>query len=247
MSWTATVRWLTWGMTLKDALKSSLLGWTAPVQSGPLKGFRWVKVSGSKFVRGTYEVDSTAVFLSHIRPGAVVFDIGAHVGYYSALACHLAGTTGRVFAFEPRPFNLRCLKRHRVLNHLDQLQVFDVCVGASAGTARFESRTGSGTGHLAPDGDLAVSVISLDDWHRQGRLPRPDFIKVDVEGAERDVLEGGRGLLAAAKPKLLLSIHSLELNTWVQQFLRGLGYEMTFVKGNPTSVDPEIFAAPIAA
>lgn len=231
-------------MTFKDAFKSSLLWWSTPIRSGPLKGFRWIPVSGRRFVRGTYEPDSTAVFLQNVRPGAVVFDIGAHVGYYSVLACHLAGAGGRVFAFEPRPFNLRCLRRHQELNGLSQLQSFDTCVGAKASVARFESRTGSGTGHLAPDGDLAVNVISLDDWHAEGRLPTPDFMKIDVEGAERDVLEGGRRLLETCRPKLLLSLHSVALSHWAQGFLRELGYQLTFIQGTPTSEASEVLAQP---
>lgn len=230
-------------MTLKDRLKSTLLGCTTRIRSGPLKDFRWVAVSGWKFVRGTYEPGSTMVFLEHVRPGQIVYDIGAHVGYYSALACLCTGPTGRVFAFEPRPFNLRCLNSHRKLNRLSHLEIFDVCIGASAGSARFESRTGSGTGHLAPNGDLTVSVITLDDWHHEGRLPNPDFVKIDVEGAEREVLEGGLKLVSSSRPKLLISVHSLELNSWVNAFLRSLDYEVRFIKGSRNSCEAELFAS----
>lgn len=229
-------------VTLKDHIKLAFVGWTSRIKAGPLAGYRWIAVSGGRFVRGTYEPDSTAVFLQHVRPGAVVFDIGAHVGYYSVLASHLAGPSGRVFAFEPRPFNLQCLLRHKELNSLPQLEAFDVCVGASAGSARFESRTGSGTGHLAPDGDLAVKVISLDDWLREGRLVAPDFIKIDVEGAEREVLEGARELLRERRPKLLLSLHSGALNAWAQAHLRALGYQLSYVQGTPESEAAEVLA-----
>ena len=231
-------------MTLKDRIKLAFSGWTSRIKAGPLAGFRWISVSGGRFVRGTYEPDSTAVFLQHVRPGAVVFDIGAHVGYYSVLASHLAGATGKVFAFEPRPFNLKCLLRHRELNGLPQLQAFDVCVGAKAASARFESRTGSGTGHLAADGDLSVTVISLDDWLREGRLAPPDFVKIDVEGAEREVLSGAQEMLKSRRPKLLLSLHSVELNRWAQAHLRDHGYRLTYVQGTETSEAAEVLAIP---
>lgn len=231
-------------MTFHERIKLLFAGWTSPIKSGPLAGARWTPASGSRFVKGTYEPASTAVFVEHVKPGNTVLDIGAHVGYYSALSAKLVGNTGTVFAFEPRPLNLSFLKRHRDLNGWNQITVHPLCVGATGGEARFESRTGSGTGHLANDGNLAVTVITLDDWHREGRLPKPDFIKVDVEGAERDVLTGAEALFASARPKLLLSIHSLELNGWVRAFLARHNYRFHFVKGSSDSVDPEIFAEP---
>ncbi len=231
-------------MTLKERLKFALVRYTTVVKGGPLKGSRWVAVSGGKFVRGSYEPATTALFQEHVRKGDVVFDIGAHVGYYAVLSAMLTGPTGRVFAFEPRPFNLKCLNVHRDSNRLTNLEIFNVCVGAACSSARFETSTGSGTGHLASGGDLDVTVVSLDTWIREGRLVAPAMMKIDVEGAECDVLEGARGLIAQARPKLLVSLHSVQLNRRVREFLSAANYEFRFFTGAENTKDAELFAWP---
>src|ERR1043165_45133 len=73
-----------------------------PILQGPLRGKRWV--AGSHVHggwRGSYEFEKQQMFISAIKPGAVVYDIGANVGFYTLLASRLAGPQGRVYAFEP--------------------------------------------------------------------------------------------------------------------------------------------------
>lgn len=87
-------------------------------------------------------------------------------------------------------------------------------------------------------------MISLDDWLREGRLAPPDFVKIDVEGAEREVLGGAQEMLQNRRPKLLLSLHSVELNQWAQAHLRGLGYRLSYVQGTESSEAAEVLAIP---
>ena len=87
-------------------------------------------------------------------------------------------------------------------------------------------------------------MISLDDWLREGRLAPPDFVKIDVEGAEREVLSGAQEMLKSRRPKLLLSLHSVELNRWAQAHLRDHGYQLTYVQGTETSEAAEVLAIP---
>lgn len=200
---------------------------TLPIFRGPLKGKRWLLATRSNFFFGTYEPEQTQLFERYVKPGAVVYDIGAHYGYYSLLSSTLAGDSGTVIAFEPSPANLARLRRHLKLNDCVNVRVIELAVSDTEGTAHFETRTGSGVGHLATDGPLEVRVTRLDTIAEE--LPQPDVIKIDVEGAEMGVLEGGLKTLTAAKPVIFLSVHSPELKTRCTEFLEKLGYTLTQV------------------
>jgi FkbM family methyltransferase len=191
-----------------------------------MQGQRWVVATGSRFIRGTYEPVQSAAFVRLVRPGDVVFDIGAHVGFYSVLSSRLAGPAGRVVAFEPLPGNLRFLRRHLALNACANVMVLEVCVGERSGTARFDDSHGTGVGHLSSGGALDVQVRALDELIAAGELPVPDLIKMDVEGAEVRVLQGAEQVLRASRPTLIVSTHGEELDRTCRDRLAGFGYHV---------------------
>ncbi len=198
------------------------LNWAVlPIFSGPLKGDRWLLSTRSSFFFGTYEPAQTALFCKVVKPGDVVYDVGAHFGYYTLLASKLVGPEGRVLAFEPSPPNLARLYRHIELNRYSNVQVLELAIGDREGIVRFEARAGSGLGHLAADGPTEVKVTRLDAL--QGH-PLPKVIKIDVEGAEVGVLQGAASLLAAAKPSIFLSLHGDDLKRTCLEILAGYGY-----------------------
>lgn len=163
-----------------------------PILSGPLRGVRWRLDGGGKVLRvlsGTYEPEQTRRALELVRRGATVFDVGAHIGYYTLLFSRLAGPGGRVVAFEPSPRNLPVLRWHVARNGCANVRVEAAAVSAETGSARFTADTGSGTGRLAESGTVEVRTIRLDDYVDAGG-PMPDVLKIDVEGAELDVLLG---------------------------------------------------------
>ena len=195
-----------------------------PILRGPLKGTRWLLATRINFFLGTYEPEQTAAFQQAVRPGSVVYDVGAHYGYYSLLASRLAGPNGRVIAIEPSPRNLAVLRRHLALNHASNVTVVEMAVSDREGEARFDNRAGSGVGHLSPEGSLTVPVTTLEAL--AGRFSPPDVIKIDVEGAEEAVLAGVRGLLERMQPAIFLSTHGLALRERCEQTLAGLGYSV---------------------
>lgn len=195
-----------------------------PILRGPLQGARWLLATRISFFLGTYEPEQTAAFQQAVRPGSVVYDVGAHFGYYSLLASRLTGPSGRVIALEPSPRNLAALRRHLELNHADNVTVVETAVADREGEARFDNRAGSGVGHLSTEGPLTVSVTTLEAL--TGRFPTPNVIKIDVEGAEEAVLAGGRGLLQRVRPAIFLSTHGPALRQSCEQTLAGLGYSV---------------------
>lgn len=200
------------------------LSWAVlPIFRGPLKGARWMLATRSNFFLGTYEPEQTALFAEVVKPGAVVYDVGAHFGYYTVLGSRLAGPKGQVIAFEPSPANLLKLRKHIAINDCSNVRLLELAVSDHLGTARFETRTGSGVGHLASDGPLEVQLTTVDTIAQQH--PLPTVMKIDVEGAEVGVLEGARQTLERAHPTIFLSLHGEDLKTRCMAFLRNLGYE----------------------
>jgi FkbM family methyltransferase len=155
-------------------------------------------------------------FRSVIRPGMVALDVGANVGAYSLLLGQWVGPGGRVFAFEPAPTPFKGLVRHVRLNHLEQV-VHPVAsaVGAAQSTAPLVLASTAGESRLARSaegqagqgqaGTIDVPVISIDTFCAAEQIA-PDFIKVDVEGAELDVLRGARETIRRGRGRLALFV-----------------------------------------
>lgn len=217
-----------------------------PIIGGRLRGRWWLPASRGKVLRilnGTYEREQTRLFEQHVRSGATVLDVGAHVGYYTLISAVLAGPSGRVHAFEPNPRNAEFLRRHVRINRLDNVRVEQAAVSDGAGTARFDFGTGSGTGHLADAGALEVRTLRLDDYCAEHGLA-PAVIKIDVEGAEVSVLQGARETLARHRPVVFLSTHGPEVHRASLAFLRELGYRVAPILGGDVETTTEVLATP---
>jgi FkbM family methyltransferase len=211
-------------------MSSWLSSVTLPILRGPLAGKKWLLASRSNFFWGTYEPEQTQAFQKIIRPGDVVFDVGAHYGYYTLLSSALAGPQGKVFAFEPSPGNIPRLQRHLRINHCDNVTVLEVALSDHEGTARFDNLAGSGTGHLSPDGRIEVAVTALDSL--SSRLPVPKVLKIDCEGAEVEVLKGGERTIRSAGPVIFLSTHGDSLKQTCFRLLQGWGFAPSELHGD---------------
>lgn len=142
-----------------------------------------------------------------LRPGGFFVDVGANVGVYTLWAARCVGEEGRVEAFEPVPEPRAWLERNVALNGFTQVSILPKGLGESPGRItlyRPLRASGLSSRYLAErDGPVEVEVTTLDDHFADGRAT-PDLLKIDVEGMELEVLKGGRALLAAAEPPLLV-------------------------------------------
>lgn len=138
-----------------------------------------------------------------LRPGQSVADVGANLGYYALLFAAAVGPAGRIACIEPEPDNLTELRRNLEGNRLRQAEIFPVAVGASSGTVSLRAGI---NGAVAEDGsgEIQVPLRTLDEL-LAGR--RVDFIKIDVEGYEGQVLDGAVRLLETQRPTLFVEIH----------------------------------------
>lgn len=217
-----------------------------PILAGALRGYRWAPAAGGKVGRyfaGTYEADQTAVFCEHVGAGATVIDLGANIGYYTLLAAHLVGPSGRVLACEPEPLNASFLRRHVSANRLGNVEILEVAVADRAGEVRFTRGKGRGRGHIADEGELMVPLRRLDDIVQEATM-EPDFLKIDVEGAEDDVFAGGTHTLETYRPLIFLATHGRDVHEAACGRLRDLGYGLSSIDGRPFPETRKVLAQP---
>jgi FkbM family methyltransferase len=177
------------------------------------------------------------LFARLLRPGDRVFEVGGHIGYIAMFFSHWVGPRGSVHVFEPGENNLPYLLHNT--RELRNLTVVEKAAGASDGTARFflEDLTGQNN-TLVSNYDVfsenrarahvdagyrttEVEVVRLDSFVA-GSGCRPDFVKIDVEGAEVEVLRGMPTTLQKDRPGIMVEVtRSAEQ---VAQILTDAGY-----------------------
>jgi FkbM family methyltransferase len=193
---------------------------------------------------GTYEPELQAALPELVPPGAVVYDVGANIGYVSLLLARAAGKAGRVFAFEALPENAARLRRNLELNGMqERVQLFAGAVTGQAGPVRFLVHASGGMGKAAGSAgrqdehyqaEVTVEGIALDEFvYRRGNPP-PQVVKMDIEGGEVMALPGMRRVLAEARPVMLMELHGPESATAAWEALRAAGYRICWMrKGFP--------------
>jgi FkbM family methyltransferase len=150
----------------------------------------------------------------------VYWVVGAHYGYY-ALRAARAAPRGACHAFEPFPGNFWFLEHHLRWNRLGHATAHRFALAGRDGTRGFGGG-GSGTGRM-DGGGLRVETRSLDSLVREGVCPAPTYLKIDVEGAEAEVLEGARSL--REQPNFLcVSTHGREVHRRCLGLLKEFGH-----------------------
>ncbi len=105
----------------------------------------------------------------------------------------------------------------------------EVAVSDAFGVAAFDLGSDSSQGKIAQGGELNVQTVCLDGLITAGEIPVPDYLKIDVEGAEMSVLTGAQNLLKDAHPAIFLATHSPALHQQCLAFLHSLDYTVQAV------------------
>lgn len=231
------------GKLLRLPLRLIPPGAKVPVLQGRLRGKTWiVEASIHGCWLGSFEYDKRRVMEKLVKEGSVVFDLGAHVGFFTLLASVLVGPRGQVFAFEPVSRNLFFLKEHLRLNRVANVTVMEVAVSDRSGEVAFDEGQGNSMGHIALSGQIRVRTVTLDELVHKGELPTPDYIKIDIEGAEMLALTGAKATLAASHPTLFLATHGSEVQQECCRFLQSLDYQLRPLEGDTLEQCSEIVA-----
>jgi FkbM family methyltransferase len=199
---------------------------------GPCRGLRYriFPDMGLSPIYGGWEEEAQNLMQKHIRQGFVVYDVGGNYGIHTLLFARLVKEQGHVYTFEPLSEILAELESNVALNDFRNVTCLKLAVDSQTGTTDFFKGYHVGAGHLATgtealDEKITVETITLDDFvFEQGQRP-PDFIKIDVEGAESRVLEGCRRTLKTARPIVLVDLHNPEQDVLVGQILSECRYD----------------------
>lgn len=151
------------------------------------------------------------------RPGDTVVDVGANIGEWTLQMADAVGPGGRVIAIEPIPHLAEALQKSTWANNLRQVSIAAVALSESEGQGEFSveraNTGGSRLGRYCAEAcdTITVRVETLDGLIARSKIGRVDFIKVDVEGFELEVLRGARATLARHRPPMYLEVGAEDL------------------------------------
>ena len=226
---------------------------------GDLKfGLRLSDHIGSQiFWHGLYSRDVLAVAAKCLKPSQIVVDAGANIGEFSVFAAKRV-PQGCVHAFEPFSGVREDLENNVALNGFSNLRVHPIALGSrservpifAANAIASDGAVNQGMNTLfKADGFAPVEMISievLDEWADRNDVPKIDFVKIDVEGAEKSVLEGGRGIIRRSKPLMIIECNPVTSQragyeaSELLDCVRSLGYSIRNIghSGQTSGLEP---------
>ncbi|MDH5720415.1 MAG: FkbM family methyltransferase [Spirochaetia bacterium] len=214
------------------------LPWKMKIITPP--GFR----GGRSYTAGVYEEDLTNLFKKIIKQSDTVVDCGALLGYYTLLASSLAGPEGKVYSFEPEAKSCEYLKENIEINKLKNVICVNKALSEKTGFAQFASSESKSIGTVGgflsydenEENTNKIETVSFDDYFKKLNWPPVDFIKMDIDGAEKYALLGMKQLSKKnSKLKMVMEVdHNAIKNSKSNpkelcDILMGLGFRKGFV------------------
>jgi len=157
-------------------------------------------------------------------PGQYFLDVGAYIGWYSIQAARAIGSSGRVLALEPDPSNLRQLKQNVALNGVENFEAFPLAAWSCSGQVGWMPGQQPVWHQVSDAGEQLMPSVSIDELITREQIPRLDWIKLDIEGAEIDALKGATATLRRFSPRLFVEIHKTRQE--IAELLREAGYQI---------------------
>lgn len=221
------------------------------IRNGIAKGLKFNPgESCPELALGTYEVPIQNIFAQYLHQGDVFYDIGSNVGFFSIIAAQLVGDRGKVYAFEPGQENANSIRHNARLNKFKQIEVIEKAVSHSSGSgqlllAQYSGGHALATADIPPDlaGEVTVDLVAIDDLIAQNKIAPPNFVKVDVEGAELDVLKGMKQTIQTHQPTIIYEIDDGDRTAYERKyqeladFLESLNYQVTQTEDSYDALD----------
>jgi len=172
-----------------------------------------LRTTWNLYYKRIHEPHVTSIFCSLITPGATVVDVGASLGYYTLLAAKRVGNDGSVYAFEPHPPSFERLIENVKLNNWKNVQAFNFAISDKKGEKKlyvFKSGMASGSSFALKRDSVPITVktMRLEDAVKTDI----DLVKMDIEGAEVEVLKGMERILAKGKVKIICEVHPKDIS-----------------------------------
>jgi FkbM family methyltransferase len=211
------------------------------IASGAGKGLKF-NIAGlnSSYASGTNEMPVQEALVKQIKTGDVFLDIGANIGFFTVIGARMVGPDGRVYAFEPVPANTAALRHNIALNSFENTKIFESAVSNFSGKGELLLAGWGGGSTLAyasspPDlkGILEVDLVTIDQLVERGEIDPPAVVKIDVEGAELEVLQGMAQTLEQHHPVIVYEIDDEKIEGYQKKqsacevYLKSYGYQIT--------------------
>jgi len=198
-------------------------------------------IDGNIYWKGIWEPQETNLFIKVLKPGMVVADIGAMEGYYTILASIYVSETGVVHAFEPIESSIDYIKKNIQINNIKNIKLHEFALFDKPGFFKFEKKDIENrllvmlTSFTQENEGLGLhtKTVVFDEWAEIQGLEKLDLVKMDIEGAELNVLYGMRKTIEKFHPKLFIEFHTGNLKFYGKKpeelidFLQEYDYKIT--------------------
>lgn len=159
-----------------------------------------------------HEPLATKLLPCMVKPGNIVLECGANIGYYTLLLSRLVGENGKVISVEPNPEVTKLLRINTELNTANNVDIYQAALGDKEEEVDFYIRGASNLSSMtAEDGEYVagqkVQMMMADTMIKQLDLPSIDLIRMDVEGYEVEILEGASNIIQRHFPRFLIEYH----------------------------------------
>ena len=201
---------------------------------------------------GRHQGSDLHIALDLVRPGDAVVDVGAHVGTFTIPLSQQVGAAGSVTSFEGAPKTFGLLERNLATNDCANVEAIHAVVSSQPGRrySPADQPDGVGATYFEPAGpDTGIESVRLDDWRRNTGRP-VQFLKIDVEGHEGEVLHGGRATLGMDRPIVLLEVSRGQLRRYgsgfrdLDRLLRGYHFFINLAERNSAGDDYRLARIP---
>lgn len=206
------------------------------IRRGPGKGLRFdATASNPGYLAGTTEPAEQNLLAQLLKPGMVVYDLGANVGFYAVLAARFVTDSGRVYAFEPTPQLCERIRKNAALNAMDHIEVIEAAVFNRDGHLNFNVIGELSTRNRIEPGDsgkeMPVASITIDSFAATHRAP--NLLLIDIEGAEIEAIQGAMKTIRQCRPTMMVEVHWLgqKFLDFVERELKPLGYNFATYDG----------------
>jgi len=219
-------------MTLKQRLQNLIfpLGTVQKIRRGYLKGFK-IRLSENSLwspLLGKWEPAMQKIMVNVVKPGDIIYDLGANNGLHGLLMAGLVAPAGKVYNFEPFEENVAEIVENYSFNNIENYKNIQAAISDKEGTETFALGNHHKQGAIVhgvinDSNSITVTTTTLDAFIAKGN-PGPAFIKMDIEGAEGPALHGFAINIDQYSPLMIIELHNPEQDRMVGQFLQDHGY-----------------------
>jgi FkbM family methyltransferase len=201
------------------------------------------------FFYGEYEAGTNRVIQKYVKKGDVVIEAGSNIGSETVILSKLVGETGRVYGFEPNPYTFDRLKINVLINEQTNVYLSDVALGEKNDTIQFNiypkgfCNPGMSSKYMATNITKKIDVKqqTLDSYATEHSIPKIDFLKMDIQGAEIDLLNGAQKVIAQHKPIIFTEADRfcLDMKQLYEAFTN-LGYKVYLIENDHNILMPGV-------